>query len=88
MFNSKAKMERIRQAWLGLPESWRTHAASMFNTFVSTFVTELGYMAMTSSDFTLSRFVVFGALNAAVRATLIKPTTTAVGTRTFPEPKK
>lgn len=38
---SKAKINRVKELWLGLPETWRTEIASAFHTFMPVFISTL-----------------------------------------------
>lgn len=60
----------FKRAWAGLPESWRVHIVSGARTFVSTFLTEILAMIATSTNLSLSRMALIGALNVAVRAAI------------------
>lgn len=75
--------ERINNAWAGLPEPWRHHIVSAVHTFVSTFITELMAMLVTTTDFSVSRFMLIAAMNAAIRA-VVKSSTAS----SSPEVKK
>lgn len=60
----------IKRAWNGLPDSWRAHIVSGTQTFVSTFATEILAMIATSTDLSVSRMALIGALNVAIRAVI------------------
>lgn len=68
MFNKLSAS--IKQAWERLPLSWRVHVVSAVNTFASTFLTEILAMVATSTDLSLSRMALIGALNVAIRAAI------------------
>lgn len=61
---------KIRQTWEKLPVSYRAHIVSAVHTFVSTFATEVLAMIATSSDLSISRMALIGALNVAIRAVI------------------
>lgn len=60
----------LKRSWEGLPASWRGHIVSAIHTFVSTFLTEILAMVATSTDLSLSRMAIIGALNVAIRAAI------------------
>lgn len=60
----------LRQSWEKLPLAWRVHVVSAVNTFVSTFLTEILAMIATSTDLSISRMAIIGALNVAIRAAI------------------
>lgn len=64
----KKLSDSILSAWNKLPVTWRTHIVSAVNTFVSTFATELLAMIATTTNLSISRMALIGALNVAVRA--------------------
>jgi hypothetical protein len=84
---SEAGRNRIKELWLGIPETWRTHLKSAFDTFVAAFLTEALTILTTSSDFSFTRTAVYGLLTAAIRAG-VKASSTATLVRVVPDPKK
>jgi hypothetical protein len=86
--STKAKRNRVSDLWLQLPQTWRIHLVSAFNTFVSAFVTEILWLLSTSTDFSITRTALFGALSVAVRSIAVKPATTLVIPEVLPDTKK
>lgn len=65
MTTSKARRNRVRDLWLGLPETWRTQLASAFHTFVPAFVIAFAMSLFTAQDFSWSVFTLAGIISAA-----------------------
>lgn len=92
MNTSKAKQNRVKELWLGLPETWRTEIASAFHTFVPVFVGTLYLFFQTQagstvpwSKETLAAAIVAG-LTAALRAGF-KALSVWFFSRYLPDPK-
>jgi len=88
--NTKSKIQRVKELWLGLPETWRTELASAFHTFVPAFVSTLALFIQAGQGMTWSRETVIafivGAFLAAVRAGF-KAVSVWFFARILPDPK-
>jgi len=87
---SLARRNRVKEAWLGLPETWRTELSSAFHTFVPAFVASLVLFFQTteSSAWTKETLLalIIAALAAAARAGF-KALSVWVFSRVLPDPK-
>lgn len=82
---SKARRNRIKEVWTGLPESWRTLLKSAVDTFIAAFLLEV-IEVINTGDFSLTRATLRALLIAALRAG-VKASTTATITQILPDPK-
>jgi hypothetical protein len=88
---SKAKRNRVKELWLGIPESWRTELASAFHTFVPVFALSLLGALSSLNDVPLEKEAILslsaGILGAALRAGF-KAVSVAIFSRVLPDPKE
>lgn len=77
----------MREAWLGLPETWRTELMSAFHTFVPAFLGVLAVSFQTTGDVSWTRDAVIAVLLAALRAGF-KAVSMWFFARVLPDPKK
>lgn len=84
---SLARRNRVRELWLGLPETWRTELMSAFHTFVPAFVGALAISFQVTGDVSWTRDAVLAALLAAVRVGF-KAVSMWFFSRVLPDPKK
>lgn len=92
MNNSKAKQNRVKELWLGLPETWRTEIASAWHTFIPVFFSTLYLFYETHSNTgvtwtkeTLAAAIIAGLL-AGLRAGF-KAVSVWFFSRYLPDPK-
>ena len=88
---SQAKRNRVRELWLGLPETWRTELMSAFHTFIPAFVATMVVFLQSAVDTSWTTETLTAALIAAVLAALrsgFKAVSMWVLTRALPDPKK
>lgn len=87
---SKSKINRAKELWLGLPETWRTQLASAFHTFGATFLGVFGAFVLSATDLAWTRETLiassFAAVVAAIRAG-VKAVSIAFFSRVLPDPK-
>jgi hypothetical protein len=83
---SKARRNRVKELWSGLPESWRTELMSAFHTFVPVFVGALLLSFQTTGDISWSKEAAVAVLAAALRAGF-KAVSMSIFSRTLPDPK-
>ena len=91
MTTSKARRNRVKELWSGLPESWRTQLASAVNTFLATFAVSIGVFLTSTEGTTWTKETLLAASIAAVVAAVragVKAVLTAFFTRVLPDPKK
>lgn len=90
MFNSKAKMERVRELYLGLPETFRTELMSAFHTIIPVFFGTLAVFFQSASEIPWTKEAVIAlivaSLTAAFRA-VFKALSMWIFTRILPDPK-
>ena len=86
MKTSLARRNRVREVWLGIPETWRTEAMSAFHTFVPVFVLSLITSIEVTDDAAWTWSVAAAILSAAARAGF-KVLSMYFLTRLLPDPK-
>lgn len=88
---SKARRNRVKELWLGLPESWRTEAASAFHTFIPVFVSSLIVFIQTTDNVSWSKETLWATIVAAFLTALragFKAVSVWIMSRTLPDPKE
>lgn len=88
---TKAKVNRVKELWLGLPESWRTELASAWHTFIPAFIGSLVLFVQTQEGTEWTRETLWAAGIAALAAALragFKALSVYVFSRVLPDPKK
>ena len=87
---SKARRERVRELWAGLPESFRTELMSFFHTFVPIFVGTLAVFFQSAAEipWTTEAFtaLLVATFTAGSRA-VFKALSMWFFTRVLPDPK-
>jgi len=84
---SQAKRNRIKEAWFGLPETWRTRLISLVTTFIAGFLFSVGQAFMASDAVSLESITVWSTLLAATRAG-VKAIMEIFVVQTLPDPKE
>jgi len=89
---TKAKINRVKALWLGLPETWRTEIASAFHTFIPAFMATLYLFIQAqpaNAEWTTDTLIalIVGAFMAALRAGF-KALSVWFFSRFLPDPKK
>jgi hypothetical protein len=89
---TKAKINRVKALWLGIPETWRTEIASAFHTFVPVFMSTFYVFIETSTEsVSTSKEALAAAFIAAFLAALragFKALSVWLFSRYLPDPKK
>jgi len=88
---SKARIGRVKELWLGLPETWRTQLASAWHTFWATFIGVFGAFAVTAWDTSWTKETLVAAIIAAAISAIragFKAISVLFFTRVLPDPKK
>lgn len=87
---SLARRNRIKELWLGIPETWRTELMSAFHTFVPAFIGTLAVSISLMEGLSWTRDTLIAAVGAALLAALragFKAVSMWVLTRVLPDPK-
>lgn len=64
----KSRLNKVKQAWLGLPETWRTQLASAWHTFIPAFIGSLLISFQVTGGTNITADLVLSILLAATRA--------------------
>jgi len=83
---SKARISRVKEAWLGLPESWRTNLASAWHTFIPAFIGAILLSPLIVGDGSITLDAAAALVLTAVRAGF-KAISVWFFSRTLPDPK-
>ena len=86
MTTSKARRNRVKELWTGLPESWRAELMSAFHTFVPVFVGSLLLSFEMTGGVSWTKEALIAIVATALRAGF-KAVSMAVFSRTLPDPK-
>lgn len=87
---SKARRNRVKELWTGLPESWRTELMSAFHTFVPSFVAVMVVFLQSAVDVSWTRETLTAAIVATTLAALragFKAVSMWFLSRLLPDPK-
>jgi hypothetical protein len=88
---STARRNRVKELWLGLPETWRTQIASAWHTFGATFLGVFGAFVLSALEMPWTQEALYAAATAAFIAAIragFKAVSIAFFSRTLPDPKK
>lgn len=84
---SKAKINRVKELYLGLPESWRTQIASAWHTFIPAFLGTFTAFLAASDTSLLEIGSISAAATMAYRAGF-KALSVSLLSRALPDPKE
>lgn len=87
---SEARRNRVKEVWLGLPETWRTELASAFHTFVPIFLLAMAGFLQNASEIEWTKEAVIALVIATVSAGLravFKAVSVYMFSRVLPDPK-
>lgn len=80
-------MNRVKELWLGLPETWRTELASAFHTFVPAFAGAILMSPMIVGTVSWTRDALLALVLSAIRAGF-KAISVWFFSRALPDPKE
>lgn len=87
---SQAKINRVKELWLGLPENWRTQLAGIWHTFIPAFFTSLLVSLEALEGTPVTKDILLATASAIILAALrsgFKAVSVAFFVRVLPDPK-